>query len=124
MSRGPTVYRGIQGKERRRTDKAILFAITRTEGAPVDLIWFPLSQLASIHISVHVNKLDTLMVSEWILGEKGLLSISHAKNPALESAVVAPDIEDDKLRDETDSHYQVDPDSTIKHSSEYPDIPF
>ena len=119
MPRGPTVYRGIQGKERRRTDKAILFAITRTQGAPIDLIWFPLSQIASIHTSGHVDKLDTLMVSEWILGEKGLLSLSHAKNPALESAVVAPDIEDDKLRSEANG----DP-YLLSDPKPYPDIPF
>ncbi len=89
MSRvdGPKVYRALSGQIKHETGKAVLFQIHAPSHADNNKqIWFPLSQLASVHRCYDESdgNFDVLMVSEWILSTKGLLSAATEKNPALE----------------------------------------
>jgi len=64
------VYHGILGRE---TDKAVLFTYIDEAGVDKD-IWFPLSQVVSMHRtrSVVNNTLDSIVVSLWIAQQKEL----------------------------------------------------
>lgn len=82
------VYLAIQGILGRETEKAIQIQLhAPTHSQHGKSTWFPLSQVVSIHrcYDVDAGTFDVLMCSEWILGEKGLLSASSSTNPATAS---------------------------------------
>lgn len=84
MARARSVFRSLQGQIKYKTEKALLFIVTRKSPTGDSLLpeemWFPLSQLSSIHEAYdEINgTFDVIMASEWILGEKGVLSLSGA----------------------------------------------
>lgn len=84
------VYRSLQGQVKRETEKAVLFVPHRPDGQLEEELWFPLSQISSIHKAYdEINgTFDIIMASEWILGVKGVLSISGAAgvNPQFEKS--------------------------------------
>lgn len=88
------VYRSLQGQVKRETEKAVLFVPHRPDGQLEEELWFPLSQISSIHKAYdEINgTFDIIMASEWILGVKGVLSISGAAgvNPITAANVVKP----------------------------------
>lgn len=79
----PRMYLALSGTIKRETPKAVLFEFLDEDGIGVKSEWFPLSQMASIHRAAEVCKPDVIMVSEWILREKGALHLATSKNPAL-----------------------------------------
>lgn len=90
--RAGTVLRSISGQITRETDKAILLQVNDQKGDFQKSVWFPLSQLGSIHRTYdEVNgTFDVLMASEWILGQNGVLQFAGAAglNPAIGAPVV------------------------------------
>lgn len=77
------VYRQLHGEIMGETEKAIKFEFCIAEGETDDLDaykteWFPLSQISSIHrFSKPDNDLtDILMISEWVLKQKGILHLA------------------------------------------------
>lgn len=96
MARTPNVYRSLQGQIKRKTDKAVLFQPHRADGKLEEELWFPLSQISSLHETYdEINgTFDVIMASEWILGTKGVLSLagSAGVNPvtAAPNATLSP----------------------------------
>jgi hypothetical protein len=94
MARAGTVYRSLQGQIKRKTEKALLFIVQRDPEQLAEEVWFPLSQLSSVHEGYdEINgTFDVIMASEWILGEKGMLSIAGAAgvNPVTAANIVKP----------------------------------
>lgn len=79
------VYRQLHGEIMGESDKAIKFEFCiDTEDLPdgqnpdYKTEWFPLSQISSIHrFSKPDNDLtDILMISEWVLKQKGILHLA------------------------------------------------
>lgn len=89
-----SVFRSLQGQIKRKTEKAVLFQPMPDDLTFREAAWFPLSQLSSLHEAYdEINgTFDVLMASEWILGQKGFLSIAGAAgyNPVTSVAVVKP----------------------------------
>lgn len=75
----PTIYRALEGRIDRETEKAILFtAINKQTGEEFKAEWFPKSQLVSFGGTYDEvdGTFNYILASEWILGQKALLSKS------------------------------------------------
>ena len=69
-------FLGITGTHLGESAKAVKFQINDISGEPVDppqTTWFPFSQVQRITMSATEVGKDCLVVSEWILKEKGLI---------------------------------------------------
>jgi hypothetical protein len=99
------VYRQLHGEIMGETEKAIKFEFcTATNESELDdgaykTEWFPLSQISSIHrFSKPDNDLsDILMISEWVLKQKGILHLAGTTaKPVLSGTptTVIPKIQD------------------------------
>ena len=77
MSRAGTVWVTLTGTKVAETGKAVLFDIKKISGEEVELEtprqWFPFSQVSKMTTDKNSVCNDTMMVSEWICKEKGLL---------------------------------------------------
>lgn len=87
------VYRALEGQHLGETEKAVKFKL-HAPGNIKDgeIQWYPLSQITSIHRCYDEieGTFDVLMISEWLLGQKGLLSASLSTNPATKNAPTVP----------------------------------
>jgi hypothetical protein len=89
----PPVYKAIEGQIAFETEKAIQFKVINKEtGQVIKTEWFPKSQLATVHRSYDEieGTFDIMLATEWILGQKGLLSVAVDKKdliiPVVKSA--------------------------------------
>jgi len=93
-----TVIITLKGTKLRESSKAVLFSISEIRGFPVEppkSEWFPLSQVSKMSNDPSQEKhKDTLIVSEWILNQKGLLS-SPSRPKAYDDPSNAPWSEDE-----------------------------
>jgi hypothetical protein len=77
----PQEYITLQGYRMRETDAAILFEIHQIDGEDWEpdtgiarKMWFPLSQMRSQDYNTRpTNEYDTITISKWIAGQKGLV---------------------------------------------------
>lgn len=81
MSRtfAPPIYRALEGRIDKQTEKAILFTpINKQTGEEFKAEWFPKSQLVSFGGTYDEvdGTFNYILASEWILGQKALLSKS------------------------------------------------
>lgn len=78
-SYAPPIYRALEGRIDKQTDKALLFtAINKQTGEESKAEWFPKSQLVSFGGTYDEvdGTFNYILASEWILGQKALLSKS------------------------------------------------
>ena len=76
MSRPGNVFIGVKGTHLGESSKAVKFAINEINGEPFDppkIEWFPFSQTERIFKDPKSTGNDSLMVSEWVCKQKGLL---------------------------------------------------
>lgn len=76
MTRATEVVYTLTGTKVRETDKAILFRADSINDVPLDKSkqeWFPLSQIRKMFHDKNVSGSDYIIVSEWILSQKGML---------------------------------------------------
>lgn len=76
MSRPNTVFVGVKGTLLGETTKAVKFSVSEVNGEifdPPAMHWFPFSQIEKIFKDAQSVGNDSLMVSEWICKEKGLI---------------------------------------------------
>lgn len=88
------IYRQLHGEIVGETGKAIKFSIYCEERNANRTEWFPLSQIQSIHrmYDPSIERLDVLMVSEWILKQKGWIDYSvTGKLPLATVTQIKPD---------------------------------
>lgn len=114
------IYRQLHGEIMGETEKAIKFEFcTDTEDTGDEpeykTEWFPLSQISSIHrLAKDDNGLcDILMISEWILKQKGILHLAGIAKPPVLSGVptaVKPTIADKLQHPPTSSWADMDDD--------------
>ena len=77
MSRTPDIIHTVHGLLIRETDKAVLFEVRGIGTGRFKEkfnVWFPLSQITKIHTAPNIEDEDYIMVKEWILVAKDLLS--------------------------------------------------
>lgn len=73
-------YITLTGTKLSETAKAVKFSILKISGEPVDLEqkdkvqWFPFSQIQKMTTDPSSVGMDTIVASEWICKEKGLLA--------------------------------------------------
>lgn len=76
-------YRALEGEIMVETDKAILFrVVNKSDGSTIKQEWFPKSQLASFGGTYDEieGTFQFILASEWVLGQKKLLSSSVDKS--------------------------------------------
>jgi len=93
-----TLY-GTKVAETARAVRFVIKCIGEVDISPHLSEWFPLSQVKRIVTSPDETGRDMLMVSEWIMKEKGLLD---AAKKATDPRHPPPDVEDDDCYDQGD----------------------
>lgn len=76
MSRPGNTYVGIHGTNLGESAKAVKFSINEINGEPFDppkTEWFPFSQIERIFKDPKSTGNDSLLVTEWICKQKGLI---------------------------------------------------
>ena len=76
MSKAHDVVHTITGNKLGESEKAIKFRVHEISGTPLDQTkteWFPLSQIDKIFTDPNNINCDSMIVSEWILQQKGLI---------------------------------------------------
>ena len=76
MNRPNQVYIGIKGTHMGESAKAVKFSINEIEGEvfdPPKTEWFPFSQITRIFKDPNSVGNDSLMASEWLCKQKGLI---------------------------------------------------
>ena len=76
MSRPHSAVHTIVGNKLGESEKAIKFRVHKISGIPLDQTkteWFPLSQIDKIFTDPNNINCDSMIVSEWILQQKGLI---------------------------------------------------
>lgn len=88
------VYRQLHGEIVGESDKAIKLRVVDKVDGRDRIEWYPLSQLSSIHrmFNAETETLDILMVSEWILKQKGMLGNAGITTPPVLSGTPTKDI--------------------------------
>lgn len=79
MSR-PNPQISVSGVKIRESERAVLFRVEEVSGTPLEdavTEWFPFSQITKMTYSTEaehmMEKKDTLVISEWIAKQKGLV---------------------------------------------------
>lgn len=76
MSRAGNVYVGVKGTHLGESAKAVKFSISEINGEPFDppkIEWFPFSQTEKIFRDKNSVGNDSLLVTEWVCKQKGLI---------------------------------------------------
>ncbi len=95
MTQYNNVYRALYGEIMGETDKAIKFEYCVSDadsvGPEFKTDWFPRSQISSIHrlSSKDNDECDIIMVSEWLLKQKGILHLASTEKPKLNVTTVS-----------------------------------
>lgn len=76
MRQANRVFVGVKGTHLGESAKAVKFSISEINGEPFDppkMEWFPFSQVEKIFRDPASTGNDSLLVSEWIVKQKGLI---------------------------------------------------